>query len=79
MKLGAEAEKSIAANIVSEIKTALQKTNGCISWERLASFIAGGENKVQPVSHNTLAKYHDYPLNRIARTFVHHSQVAAAI
>ena len=57
MKLGAEAEKSIAANIVSEIKTALQKTNGCISWERLASFIAGGENKVQPVSSITLAKY----------------------
>jgi hypothetical protein len=50
MKLGAEAEKIIAANIVSEIKTALQKTNGCISWERLASFIAGGEDKVQPVS-----------------------------
>ena len=57
MKLGAEAEKSIAANIVSEIKTALQKTNGCISWERLASFIAGGEKKVQPVSSCTLAKY----------------------
>jgi hypothetical protein len=57
MKLGAEAEKIIAANIVSEIKTALQKTNGCISWERLASFIAGGEDKVQPVSEKALAKY----------------------
>jgi hypothetical protein len=57
MKLGAEAEKSIVANIDYEIKTALQKTNGCISWKGLASFIAGGKEKVQPVSPKTLANY----------------------
>jgi len=55
--LGAEEEKLIAANIVGEIKKALQKTNGSISWERLAVYVAGGEDKVQPVSRTAIAKY----------------------
>lgn len=55
-QLGAEPEKQLAANIISEIKQALQKTNGSISWERLAAYITGGEDKVQPVSEKTLSK-----------------------
>ncbi len=57
MKLGAETERSIAANIVSEVEKALSKTNGSISWERLASYIAGGEGNVQPVSREALRRY----------------------
>ena len=40
-----------------EVKKVLRLTNGVISWERMASYIAGGEDKVQPVSRTTLAKY----------------------
>jgi len=56
-KLGAEAEKQLGVNLVGEVKRALQKTNGSISWERLAAYVAGGEDKVQPASKWALSKF----------------------
>ena len=35
----------------------LQQTNGSISWERLASQVAGENRKVHPVSARTIAKF----------------------
>ena len=32
-------------------------TNGSISWERMACYIAGGEDRPQPISHETLRKH----------------------
>ena len=56
-QLGTQNLQLVAANIVGEIKKVLQKTNGSISWERMAAHIAGGADKVQPISKNTLANY----------------------
>ena len=56
-QLGADNLKLVAANIEDVTKTALEKTNGSISWEKLASYIAGGEDKVQPVSKTALARH----------------------
>ena len=56
-ELGAAAELTIATNIVAEVKRALDRTNGSISWERLAAFVAGGEGKVQPVSRTAIQSY----------------------
>ena len=55
-RLGAE-EKNIAINITDAIMKVLRQTNGSISWERLASQVAGGNRRVQPVGAKTIAKF----------------------
>ena len=56
-KLGADGLKEIVSRVHEEIKRCLQQTNGVISWRRLGQFISGGEDQVQPVSHETLRKF----------------------
>ena len=56
-ELGASTLHNIVVGIKGEIERVMQHTNGVISWERLAQFIAGGEDKVQPVGATALRRH----------------------
>jgi hypothetical protein len=49
--------KGMLVNIDELIRTTLVQTNGTVSWQTIATMIAGGVNRVQPVSANSIAKY----------------------
>ena len=57
MQLGAKALLDIVIGIRGQIKQAMQQTNGVISWEQLAQFIAGGEDKVKLVGAIVLRRH----------------------
>ena len=44
-------------NIESELQKVLQKTNGSVSWNNMAIFVAGGEDQVQPVGKTAIQEY----------------------
>jgi hypothetical protein len=54
---GAKRMRTMMVHIDKHIGDALQRTNGSVSWETIAILVAGGANRVQPVSKNTIAKY----------------------
>lgn len=56
-RAGAERMKDMLVNIDELIGKVLRKTNGTVSWQTIACEVAGGPNKVQPVSANSIAKY----------------------
>ena len=56
-KLRAQTMRTMALNLVSEVQSVLQRTNGVISWQRLAQYVAGGEGKVQSANKDTIRKH----------------------
>ena len=44
-------------NIDELIRNLLNQTNGTVSWETIVMMIAGGVERVQPVSAKSIAKY----------------------
>jgi len=46
-----------AAFLPSEISRLLQKSDGQITWRKLAELLAGGRTQIKPASHNTLCKF----------------------
>jgi hypothetical protein len=57
IQTGAERMKGMLVNIDELIRTTLVQTNGTVSSQTIATMIAGGVNRVQPVSANSIAKY----------------------
>ena len=58
-KLGASTLRNIVVGIKGEIERVMQHTNGVISWERLAQFIAGGgRQSATSWSNSTSETYH---------------------
>ena len=49
--------KGMLINIDELIRNSLNQTNGIVSWETIATMIAGGAKRVQPVSAKSIAKY----------------------
>ena len=56
-ELGAQSMRGIVVHIRDEIRQVMQHTNGVITWDRLAQFIAGGEDKVQPIGRTALRQH----------------------
>ena len=53
---GAKRLKGILTNIHGEIKRVMERSNGNVSWSKLAILIAGGKDQVQPVGHMSLRR-----------------------
>ena len=49
--------KGMFVNIDKLIRNSLIQMNGTVSWETIATIIAGGAKRVQPVSAKSIAKY----------------------